>query len=76
MNSQSYIHCGSGAQICCRNCSKPAKSLYVAIASPPNKNKNNIYYIRRYLTALALQPRCKNVQDIHDLAHFNGLVVC
>ena len=45
----------SGAQICCRDLSKPANSPYVAIAPP-----NNIYYIRRYLTALGLQPRCKN----------------
>lgn len=48
-----------GAQICCRDLSKPAKSSYVAL-DPPNNNKKNICYIRRYLTALASQPRCKN----------------
>ena len=52
----------SGAQICCRDVSKPAKTSYVAIGPPNNKKKNNIYYIRRYLTALASQPRCKNGQ--------------
>ena len=58
----------SGAQICCRDISSnPANTSSVAIGPPPNNNNNNknIYYIRRYLTALASQPRCKKL-SVHD----------
>lgn len=48
----------SGAQICYCDVSKPTKTWYVAIGPPPKNNKN-IYNIRRYLTPLASQPRCK-----------------
>ena len=53
--------------------------MYLAIAPPPNNNNNNnknIYYIRRYMTALGLRPRCKNTFTRNTGLIFSRVPIC